>query len=462
MLYLFLFSLLVFPQEDSFKYTGSIGFSAVDSLVSPYLCTVDSQGTVWIVSTNTVKSSAEHSVYKAAAGSQVFTLVKKFGTADSVRNITGIAAVGNDIFISARLLAPAGTGMPDYYPYSEMFYFPGGNAASMVTLKGPEHSYGTWFTAITADKAGYIYLGQSYLVTVGTLDGRKNSSAFGSAIDYARVDWNTAMEPGGGLTNPNVADLIRDIAVDPSADYSDTASVVYTSRNSSADPGGETVGGIAAWTGGSNTSPLSYHAARVTDLSGFLTFKYNAPYGIAVHPSTKYLYVCGTDDSKKWVKGFFITGNFAIQAAELPSSTSADMQDASGAPFVAPADIAFNSDGTEAYVVDESALKVFKFSTKATAVNENNLSVKSFEVSQNYPNPFNPSTSIRIYVPAASRLKAEVFNILGEKVAQLVNKDVSAGYQTINFNASGLSSGVYLCKVTSGNFSKTIKMTINK
>jgi len=462
MLFFLFSSLLVFPQEDTFKYTGSIGFSSADSLVSPYLCAVDSQGTLWVVSTNTVNSAAEHSVYKAASGSQVFTLVKKFSTEDSVRNITGITAVGNDIFISARMIAPDGTEMPDYYPYSEIFYLPGGDASAMVTLKGPDHSYGTWYTAITADKAGYIYFGQSYLVTVGTLDGRKSSSNFANTVGYSYIDWSTAMEPGGGLTYPNIADLIRDIAIDPSADYSDTASVIYTSRNSSADPGGESVGGIAAWTGGNNSSPGSYHAARVTDLSGFLTFSTSAPYGIAVHPSTKYLYVCGTDDSKKWVKGFFITGDFAIQAAELPSSTSADLQDADGAPFVAPADVVFNSDGTEAYVVDEGALKVFKFSTKTTAVNENNLTVKNFEVSQNYPNPFNPSTSIRVYVPAASRLKAEVYNVIGEKVAQLINTDVSAGYQTINFNASGLSSGVYLCKVTSGNFSKTIKMTINK
>lgn len=435
-----------------------------DSLVAPYLCATDSQGALWVVSTNTTNAKAENSLFKAAPGDETMTLVKVFGAGDSVRNISGITAIGADIFVSARMSAPAGEASPAYYPYSQMFYFPNGDASKMEIFKKPgSWDYGTWYSAIAATKDGYIYFGQSYLVTLGTIDGRKDSSTFGNTIDYARIDWGTAMEPGGGLTNPNVIDLIRDAAVIPDADYNDTTSIIYTSRNSSSDPGGESVGGIAAWKGGSQSAPLNYKAARITDLSGFLTLKNAAPYGIAVHPAKKYLYVCGTDTTKKWVKGFQIVDNFAIQIDELPSSSSADVKDAHGAPFAAPADVAFNGNGSIAYVADETAKKIFKFELRLIGVAEEpDLTVKDFSVAQNYPNPFNPSTIINVNVKAPARLKAEVYNSLGQKVAVLIDKEVSSGLYALHFDGSSLASGIYFCNVAAGVSSKTIKMILNK
>ena len=165
----------------------------------------------------------------------------------------------------------------------------------------------------------------------------------GNSIGYAPGDWSKAMEPGGDFTGPNYVDLIRDIAVDKNGNYSDSSTVVYTSRNSTTDPGGESKGGIAKWTGGTSSSPATYHAERITDISGFLTIGHNIPNGIAVNPSNGNLFVCGTDTSKLWVKGFQIVGNFAIQADELPSSSSKDVKDAKGAPFVAPGDVALTA-----------------------------------------------------------------------------------------------------------------------
>ena len=67
-----------------------------------------------------------------------------------------------------------------------------------------------------------------------------------------------------------------------------------------------------------------------------------------------------------------------------------------------------------------------------------------FSVSQNFPNPFNPSTRIRYSLPYSSTVKISVFNILGEKVMDLINGEISAGYHDIDFNASRLASGVYI------------------
>ena len=66
-----------------------------------------------------------------------------------------------------------------------------------------------------------------------------------------------------------------------------------------------------------------------------------------------------------------------------------------------------------------------------------------FEVQQNYPNPFNPSTIIKYSIPQDAFVSIKVFNVLGEKVADLVNKDIKTGLHEITFNADNLSSGFY-------------------
>ncbi|MBN2571431.1 MAG: T9SS type A sorting domain-containing protein [Ignavibacteriales bacterium] len=72
---------------------------------------------------------------------------------------------------------------------------------------------------------------------------------------------------------------------------------------------------------------------------------------------------------------------------------------------------------------------------------------EQFLLEQNYPNPFNPSTTIRFSLPVDSKVKLEVFNLLGEKIDELVNSNLHAGQYEIKFNASNLSSGVYFYRI---------------
>lgn len=85
-----------------------------------------------------------------------------------------------------------------------------------------------------------------------------------------------------------------------------------------------------------------------------------------------------------------------------------------------------------------------------------------YELTQNYPNPFNPATTIRYSVPAVGMVKISVYNMIGEKVADVVNDYVTAGSYEVSFNASQLSSGVYFYKIEAGSFVKTMKMTVLK
>lgn len=85
-----------------------------------------------------------------------------------------------------------------------------------------------------------------------------------------------------------------------------------------------------------------------------------------------------------------------------------------------------------------------------------------FRLYNNYPNPFNPSTSIKFDVAKAGNVQLEVFDILGRKVASLVNERKTAGSYTIAFDASSLSSGVYFARFVAGNTVQVQKMTLLK
>ena len=98
----------------------------------------------------------------------------------------------------------------------------------------------------------------------------------------------------------------------------------------------------------------------------------------------------------------------------------------------------------------------------ATAVDdETNLPV-DFSLSQNYPNPFNPSTKIQFSIPEPGNVKLIVYNLLGQEIKILVNEFKESGTYTINLDAVGLNSGVYIYKIESNRFTQTRKMTLLK
>ncbi|WP_020404892.1 PKD domain-containing protein [Gracilimonas tropica] len=99
-----------------------------------------------------------------------------------------------------------------------------------------------------------------------------------------------------------------------------------------------------------------------------------------------------------------------------------------------------------------------------TVANERSADLPTtVELQQNYPNPFNPITSIEYGVPETAEVTLEVFNVLGRKVATLIHrKNKQAGRYTVQFNASDLSSGLYLYRLKTGNTVITKKLTLIK
>ena len=85
-----------------------------------------------------------------------------------------------------------------------------------------------------------------------------------------------------------------------------------------------------------------------------------------------------------------------------------------------------------------------------------------FSLEQNYPNPFNPTTTIKYSVPEAGFVTLKVYDVLGSEVATLVNDNMTVGQHTVNFNAAGLASGMYIYKIQAGNFQSVKKMMLMK
>jgi hypothetical protein len=94
--------------------------------------------------------------------------------------------------------------------------------------------------------------------------------------------------------------------------------------------------------------------------------------------------------------------------------------------------------------------------------NNNEQIPAAYALLQNYPNPFNPVTRIQYQLPQESRVNLSVFNILGQKVATLVDEVQNEGYKAVSFNANNLPSGVYFYRLQAGNFNDVKKFILMK
>jgi len=87
---------------------------------------------------------------------------------------------------------------------------------------------------------------------------------------------------------------------------------------------------------------------------------------------------------------------------------------------------------------------------------------RSFFLMRNYPNPFNAITQIKYCLPKDCQVRLEVYNLLGQKVATLLDGRQKAGYKTARWDASSFSSGIYFYRLQAGDFVQTRKMVLLK
>jgi hypothetical protein len=88
------------------------------------------------------------------------------------------------------------------------------------------------------------------------------------------------------------------------------------------------------------------------------------------------------------------------------------------------------------------------------------IAPEEFTLEQNYPNPFNPKTVVSCQLSAASWVRLVVYDVLGREVATLLHGLMEPGRYEVTFDGAGLSSGVYISRLTIGDFSQSRKMVL--
>ena len=134
-----------------------------------------------------------------------------------------------------------------------------------------------------------------------------------------------------------------------------------------------------------------------------------------------------------------------------------------------PSNCNWGDDGRTLYITAQTSIYRIRL-VETTGVNlhdffqdENkNSDVKSLTLYKNYPNPFNPVTTISYSLPNDSFVSLKIYNLTGKEIITLINKEMHAGNYSVTWNVGNNPSGVYLCKVTAGDFTKVGKMMLLK
>jgi hypothetical protein len=468
--------LLVLPLEaqlPKWNYIKEIKFPGADSTFAvPFLCTVTSNGRLYVISSSATTAGAHNAIYYADSTDTHFTLMIDYynnGDSDTLSGnmgpLRGIAALNNDIYVSASVPYPR--SKPN--TVSSLYYYKDGdtNQVSKFGFYLSSAGHGTYTNGIALTKDTFAIMGVTAGAGVPGPRARFYNLTNG-ITPPSRGSWfaESGQFEIGGAHSAGI-DVIRDVATIPGENYNDSTSVFYTSRNSQSDE--NITGGVASWTGGTqlpNSSPgvAKFVSQRVADFEGQLSsFSTNIPYGITVDKA-KRLWVAGTDALKRWVRAYDIAGGtFATLKYELPADSSSTDPNPVGAPLRAPADVALTQDGLTAYVIDIYRRSAFQFKFGVlTSVSEERNIPSSFELLQNYPNPFNPTTFISFTLSRPGQVTLSVTNAIGQTVATLVNDHREAGRHNEVFTAGTLTSGVYFYTLTTPLGVQTKKMMLIK
>jgi hypothetical protein len=155
-------------------------------------------------------------------------------------------------------------------------------------------------------------------------------------------------------------------------------------------------------------------------------------------------------------------GVLKVDGADVASLTFESKDDSTGLALLT--DNFELTQGTHQITISASNINLDKIQlikVTITSVEENEIP-NGYALEQNFPNPFNPTTSIRFTLAKPEVVKLTVYNILGQRVATLVNGPMTAGQHIIHFNASNLASGIYFYGIEAGSFKTFKKMILLK
>jgi photosystem II stability/assembly factor-like uncharacterized protein len=284
----------------------------------------------------------------------------------------------------------------------------------------------------TSVKTATTSNGWTQLATTGTIGG--SVSAIGlSYTDTAKIYVGTSngrilitTNSGGAWMTRTGYNKVSDFAVDPADDnvcYATFTGFTQTMHVYKTTNGGDTWFSI---TGNLPNIPTNSIVLRT-----------NAPRTLFI--GTDLGVYKSTDEGISWVA--FSNG--------LPTATVYDMKYKEGNQLLLAA-----THGRGCWMFDYGAL--------ITGVDTHKELPTQFALHQNYPNPFNPTTNVGFEVKSAGLVEIRVYDVLGREVATLVNEVKEPGTYSALFDASSISSGVYLYRMTAGSFTGTKKMVVMK
>jgi len=450
--------------QAKWNYVDEITFPDSDSLfANPYLCEVDANGRLYVISSKLTVASAHNAIYYADSLDNQFSKMIDYdvnGDSDSLLGyigvLRGITTFGTDVLINASVPYPR--TKPN--TVATMYYYNNAdtNTVDRYGFLFGNGGHGTYTNGVVITKDSIVFSGVT--AGAGVPGPRVRSYNFTNSITSPiKGNWmkESDLDPNGAHTAGY--DVIRDLALVPGADYYSPEIPIYSSRNSLSST--QITGGVTVWTGGDQLNANLYTGTKLQDAIGDLNFDKAIAYGITVDKNGT-LWVAGIDSTRRWVKGYQILVNYAQEVAELPSKNSTANPDPAGAPMINPNDVAFTPDGLTAYVTDGSSNVAYRFKYFDPTGVEDDFVLYDFKLNQNYPNPFNPSTMISYSVPKEEIVKLVVTNSLGQQVATLVDGYQSAGKHNITFTADNLSSGIYFYTLTTGSGSISKKMMLIK
>lgn len=411
-------SAITYGSEATLQYKGSSAQTTGTEFITPFVAT----GGVIINNANSVTLNANktiNSLLKLTSGNLntgAYTLF--FGTSATNPVETSAGAIIGTAVMNSRIVGKASINFLNAYIHSGTDDI--GNV--VITRK--------------TGTGGIITVGQNSSIACNWYISVEKQPVNGRTLEYS---WLSQFDNNKGFSSTNKAQ-------------------VWTSNNGSSN-----------WVTSGEPIDVSGHDPRtivnnVTHFSYWMVSSQDAPMPVTLASLT--FNVIGRNINLRW-----------STSSEINNSGFDIERKVSSGDYVKIGFVSGNGTVTTAtnYEFTDRNLATGKYSYRLKQIDNNGnfeyfnlnsdviIGVPSkFELSQNYPNPFNPSTKINFDLAKDSKVNLKIYDMLGREVSTLVNEFRTAGYYTVDFNASALSSGVYFYRITTEDFSAIKKMVIMK
>ncbi len=173
--------------------------------------------------------------------------------------------------------------------------------------------------------------------------------------------------------------------------------------------------------------------------------------------------IVSVSDANGDVVGYAVTDeNGSYSIANLAPGSYTVTADRFGYQSTATVNVAPSYDAQGNSIPASASFTINSDSPTSVAIGRSNTAPSEYRLEQNFPNPFNPSTTIRFAIPQTTKATVAIFNILGQKVATLMDGMVQAGSYDVVWNAGNMASGIYFYQVRTSAFTSTKKMMLLK